>query len=76
MRLRPAAATAVALSLGLSGLSCVTSEPYHHESDEHYARTAPPVQNEHHEGQDDHQQNGHQQNEHHEGQDDHQQNDH
>ena len=65
MRLYPAAVTAIAVSLGLTGLGCVTSDPNHHESAEHYARTAPPVQYDHHEGQDDHQQSGHEQNEQH-----------
>ncbi len=74
MRLASAIVSAVMLSMCLTGLGCVTSDPDHHGPDEHYAHAGPPVQEEHHDGRDDHQQNNPQQNDH--QQNDHQQNDH
>jgi hypothetical protein len=65
MRFGSLAVSAVTLSPCLSGVGCVTADPDHHESAEHYAYATPPVQSEHHGGQDEHEQKEQQQYEQH-----------
>lgn len=64
MRFGSLVVSAMTLSLCCSGIGCVTSDQYHHESAEHYAHAGPPVQYQHHEGQYDQEQKEHQEKEH------------